>query len=124
MLLLSQSIAQQISFPKEISQPCSGDYVGVSFADSPKELSVLNAVLSYILLHEVTCNHVDDTSVIAIGDSIHTERTASFTSIDTVNQCEFDVNDIVVRLPYDCVPSLQMSEDSNSLLLKYPYKRE
>lgn len=84
-LLSLQSIAQQISFPKEVLQPCPGDYVGVSFADSPKELSVLSAILSYILSHKVTCNHVDNTSVIAIGDSIHTERTASFIFADTVN---------------------------------------
>lgn len=49
--------AQKVIIPKWVASPAPGEYIGISFADAPQELSLLSAILAYVVSNEVKCSY-------------------------------------------------------------------
>lgn len=79
--------AQKVEIPNWIAQPMLGEYIGISPTNSPKELSLCSAVLSYILSHDIKCSRFLDENHLEMGDLVHSGRNALFCYNDTISYC-------------------------------------
>lgn len=60
--------AQKVIIPKWMASPAPGEYIGISFADAPQELSLLSAILAYVVSNEVECSYKSMFSATGGGD--------------------------------------------------------
>jgi len=58
--ILQAAAQQKIPIPKWVISPAVSDYIGISPAEAPKEISVLSAMLTYLVSNDIDCKYSID----------------------------------------------------------------